>query len=357
MIRYAVIGTGWIAESFIKGALEVTPENGKNGMLLTAILSRSREKGKDFALRALGRSLAARVRVYTCLEDLAEADDIDAVYIASPNRLHYEQSKAMLESGKHVICEKPIAILPGQYQELSSLADEKKLIYMEAIMMLHQPQTALVREQIPALGNVRTAHIDFSQLSSKYNLFLEGKNPNIFNPYFCTGALEDLGIYNVYFVLEMFGVPEKFTIHSMFLSSGADALGDILMQYPHCQVSVSYSKVAQSRSASQILGDNGTLLIDSISQLTGIRRVEKDGTVVPVFGDMTKFQLMGHEAADFVSYITGEGTPVQPYETVREKAGIVCRLMQQLRSEAGIVFPYPEDPETAGKKGESTYAV
>ena len=127
MIKYGVIGSGWIAEEFVKGA------NLVDGFVFSAMYSRTFEKGKAFAEKF------ADVPVYTDINDFAKSD-IDAVYIASPNSLHYSQSKLMLENGKHVLCEKPITVLSEEFVELSELAESKGLVYTEAIMMLHLPQ-------------------------------------------------------------------------------------------------------------------------------------------------------------------------------------------------------------------------
>ena len=123
-MRYGTIGTSWITEAFIAGAAIA------GGMELTAVFSRSRETGQGFAARH------GNPRVFTDLQQMAESDCIDAVYIASPNALHFIQSKLFLEHGKHVICEKPITVTPAQYCEAASIADRKRLIYMEAIKNL-----------------------------------------------------------------------------------------------------------------------------------------------------------------------------------------------------------------------------
>ena len=107
-VKYATIGTSWITGEFIGGASLV------DGLQLAAVYSRSEERGKAFAASLAG------VSVYTDLEKLA-ASDIDAVYIASPNHLHYPQSRFFLERGKHVICEKPAALDTAQLFDPSAL--------------------------------------------------------------------------------------------------------------------------------------------------------------------------------------------------------------------------------------------
>ena len=122
MIKYAVIGRGKIADTFIKGA----SLSGK--FKLEAIYSRQEQTGQKFA-RNYGVD-----KVYTDLKDLVQDSEIEAVYIASPNSCHEWQSEVLLKGGKHVICEKPIATCAEGYARLKSLADEQGLIYMEAII-------------------------------------------------------------------------------------------------------------------------------------------------------------------------------------------------------------------------------
>ena len=345
MISYAIIGTGWITVSMIQGIHDVCPEK----MSLEAVYSRTENQAQIFIdqLKSHGAVPADHpIRIFTDLDQLAQDPDIQAVYIASPNRFHFEQSQKMLLAGKHVLCEKPIALKEANLEALIQLAKEKHLVYLEAIMMLHQPQLEKLKEAAGRLGKIFTAHIDFSQLSSKYPAYLAGKNPNIFNPAFGTGAFEDLGIYGIYFILEMFGMPEKARMYSSFLESGSDRSGEALMIYPDKTVTFSFSKVGQSRSGSQIIGDEATLVVDSISQLTGIMLYARDGSREEIFAQEEKPVLMGREANTFADLINGEA-PVSQMVKLQEKARMVCRLMEQMRETAGIRFPFEEGMDHA----------
>lgn len=298
MIKYGVIGSGWIAEEFIKGA------NLVDGLVFSAMYSRKFEKGKAFAEKF------ADVPVYTDINDFAKSD-IDAVYIASPNSLHYSQSKLMLENGKHVLCEKPITVLPEEFVELSELAGSKGLVYTEAIMMLHLPQRKIIKEKLKSLGKISTAHFDFSQLSSKYSALIRGENPNIFNPEMKTGCLRDLGIYCFYPALDFFGKPEKIISSAGFLSTGADGYGSAILDYADKQVTLTYSKIGQDFSGSQIIGDKGTMTIGSVSKLTDIVIHYNDGSTEKVYSDVEKHILMSAEAKDFSDYILGKKTEAE----------------------------------------------
>lgn len=298
MIKYGVIGSGWIAEEFVKGA------NLVDGFVFSAMYSRTFEKGKAFAEKF------ADVPVYTDINEFAKSD-IDAVYIASPNSLHYSQSKLMLENGKHVLCEKPITVLPEEFIELSELAESKGLVYTEAIMMLHLPQRKIIKEKLKSLGKISTAHFDFSQLSSKYSALIRGENPNIFNPEMKTGCLRDLGIYCFYPALDFFGKPEKIISSAGFLSTGADGYGSAILDYADKQVTLTYSKIGQDFSGSQIIGDKGTMTIGSVSKLTDIVIHYNDGATEKVYSDVEKHILMSAEAKDFSDYILGKKTEAE----------------------------------------------
>lgn len=325
-MRYAVIGTGWIADTYIQGAAQT------GCWELAAIYSRKRETGLAF-----GEKYGVST-VYTSLEELA-ASNIPAVYIASPNRCHYEQSRLMLEAGKHVICEKPITVTPEGYRELQNLAAQKRLVYMEAIMMLHQPHLQAVEEALGKLGKITSARLDFCQLSSKYPAYLRGELPNIFNPQMATGSLMDLGIYCVYPALTWFGMPEKITATAGFLPTGADVSCTAVFSYPDKQVVLHCCKNAQSRLGSEIMGEEGTLVLPSISQLTGAVLYDKAGNPTPVTGSVDKNTLMGNEAADFYRYIANPEESRTEYEQMGQLALDVSSVMTQIRQQAGIEFP------------------
>lgn len=323
MIKFGVIGSGWIAEEFVKGSQLV------EGFEFSAMYSRSYDKGKSFADKF------ADVPVYTDLEELAQSD-IDAVYIASPNSLHFEQSKMMLESGKHVLCEKPATITPDEFSQLRKLADEKNLVYTEAIMMLHLPQKNLIKSELKSLGNISTAHFDFSQLSSKYQALKNGENPNIFNPKMFTGCLRDLGIYCFYPAVEFFGLPKKIFASAGFVSTGADGYGTTVLDYEDKQITLTYSKIGQDFCGSQIAGDRGTLTFDSISKLTGVYYKTENVDKKEIVGEIEKHILMSFEAKDFLNYIIDNDKRKSELAPINDTIFEVSKLMYEVKNQCGI---------------------
>ncbi len=323
MIKYGVIGSGWIAEEFVMGAQTV------EGLEFAAMYSRTKEKGEEFA-KKFGCDT-----VYTDLEKFAKSD-IDAVYIASPNVFHYEQSKLMLENKKHVLCEKPITITPDELSELYSLAQKNNLIYTEAIMMMHSPLKNLLKNALEKIGKITTAHFDFSQLSSKYMALKNGENPNIFNPEMKTGCLRDLGIYCFYPAVEFFGIPEKITASAGFIETGADGYGTAILDYPDKQVTLTYSKIGQDYLGSQIFGDKGTISIESISKLTNAKIHFADGKIEDITDDTEKKILMAYEAENFYKFITDFEKNKEEYYYINNIISQVNKLMFEVKNQCKI---------------------
>ena len=325
-LNYAIIGTGWIAKAFADG-MKIA-----SGISPYSVYSRTEEKGRNFA-----DSVGAE-RVFTSLEKMAECDEIEAVYIASPNAFHYAQSKLFLEHGKHVICEKPITVEPEEFEELFSLAREKNLVYMEAIMMMHFPNRIVIENALKRIGKITTARVDFSQLSSKYPALKRGELPNIFNPEMATGALMDLGVYNVYFALYYFRTPDKITSAAFMLETGVDGAGTAVLHYPDKQVTLTYSKLGQSRTATEIYGDEGTLVIESISKLVNIKLIHNDGTEEHLAGDTEKEEVMSYEAKDFLAYISDYEAHKEQIYSCGKKALEVSKIMKEIREQNGIKY-------------------
>ena len=323
MVRYGVIGTSWITEAFIRGAMLT------NEMELVCVCSRSLEKGAEFGAK-FGVST-----VFSTPEEMADSGLVDAVYIASPNRLHAAQSRVFLSRGISVLCEKPITVTPDELRALNALADANGAIFLEALIGAHLPERKKLHDAVKTLGHISIVRFDFSQLSSKYPALMAGELPNIFNPALATGGLMDLGIYCVFPAIDLFGMPQRILASATFLSTGADGCGGGILQYPDCEVHITYSKIGQSTVGSEIIGDNGTLVIPSISQLTDMHIMRGDKTVEPVSGPRDRFSQMSFEAADFCRYIRGDKAG---YEQDRALSLNISEVMLEMRKLAGIEF-------------------
>ena len=325
-MKLATIGTSWITEKFLSAAKTVP------GIEHCAVYSRKEDTSIMFA----GKTGAPKT--FTDLDALASDREIDGVYIASPNRFHYEQSRLMLNAGKHVLCEKPATTTAEEMRELVSIAETNRLVYAEAIMSIHTPAFTVVKDALSGLGRIYTARLDFCQLSSKYPLYLAGKNPNIFNAAMHAGSLMDIGVYNLYLAAALFGKPEKILSDAVFLENGADAAGSAILRYPALNVSMCWSKVGQQHAQSEIIGDKGTLCIGSVSQLTGIRRVSTEGTERLVPDDLSRDDVMRGEAAFFKRMAAARDFSDPIYVFVKETAFTVREMCDEIRRQNRFLF-------------------
>ena len=163
MIRFAVIGTNWITRQFVDAA----HETGK--YKLTAVYSRSLEQAQTFANDYPVEHL------FTSLEAMAQSEAIDAVYIASPNSLHFPQTELFLRHKKHVICEKPLASNLAQAEAAIACARENQVVLFEAFKTASLPNFLLLQQSLPKVGKIRKAFINYCQYSSRYQRYLDGE--------------------------------------------------------------------------------------------------------------------------------------------------------------------------------------
>ena len=183
MIRFAVIGTNWITRQFVEAA----HESGK--YKLTAVYSRSLEQAQHFA------NDFSVEHLFTSLEAMAESDAIDAVYIASPNSLHFSQTQLFLSHKINVICEKPLASNLAEVDAAIACARENQVVLFEAFKTACLPNFHLLRQALPKVGKLRKVFFNYCQYSSRYQRYLDGENPNTFNPAFSNGSIMDIGFY------------------------------------------------------------------------------------------------------------------------------------------------------------------
>lgn len=337
MLRFGTIGTGWITRSMIEGAHRYPAL-----LRHTAVCSRDASRGAAFAREVCPEDPPA---VFTDPSALARSDAIDMVYIASPNVCHTAQARLFLQNGKHVLCEKPLSADPAEVAALQALAAQRGLLFREAIMLLYQPQLAVLAQAVAACGQIRTARFQFCQLSSKYEAYCRGEVPNIFSPAMHTGALMDLGVYCVYPAVRLFGEPQRVQAMSSFLRTGADGATTALLECGGTLVTVCCDKTAQGFAESEIAGDGGTVTVGQISTLADIRLRRRGEPAQVLSGAEEKSVLMGREIAAFAAAVEQGRTDQNEIDAL---ALSVSRVMETIRRQAGIRFPGEEEGERHG---------
>ncbi|MCI5801892.1 MAG: Gfo/Idh/MocA family oxidoreductase [Oscillospiraceae bacterium] len=328
MIEYGVVGTSWITEHFIEGARQT----GK--LHCGAVYSRSLGRAEEFAA-----AQAPQAELFDDLDAMAASERIQAVYVASPNSLHYEQSALFLRAGKHVICEKPLTTSEEKARELYALAKEKGVVFLEAITTMHMPEMKRLEEGIARLGKVSYIKLFYEHVSSKYNALAAGSLPNIFNPAFATGAIMDMGVYCVYPILHLFGEPDRVLAASAVTQSGVDGVTAAVFSYPDKLAVASASKIGTNRCWSEVQGDKGTLVFEDMSVFSNMKIIWRDGSEETLTGNTPHPRAMSFEADSFAEFILHPEKNRERYEYLAELSCRVCGMLLRVRQAAGVHFP------------------
>lgn len=323
-IRLGTIGSGPIVHSILDN-VAVT-----DGIRLAAVYSRTEEKGKQLAAEY------GADKVYTDLDEFLEDEEVNVVYVASPNLLHYEQTKKALLAGKNVVCEKPFCTKAEQARELAALAKEKHLLLVDAVPTAFLPNFEVVKRELPKVGKVKLVLGNFSQYSSRYDQVLEGGKPNVFNPEYGGGCLMDINFYNVYLNIALFGKPQEAIYFPNIYEGLADTSGILIMKYGGFVSESAGAKDTWGVNSFQIEGEKGYIYVKSGSnRMAGVQVVTKDSE--ENFNEQEKPNPWYYEVGKLTSLLLNED-----YETIYQGLDVMVDVMEVLelaRKKAGILFP------------------
>ncbi|MBO7169686.1 MAG: Gfo/Idh/MocA family oxidoreductase [Clostridia bacterium] len=252
-MRFGIIGTNFISDRFLS-SLPFTESKA------TAVLSRREETGRAYAEKhGIGEVFTDRAAFFA-------SDAFDAVYVASPNLCHEADSIEAAEAGKHVLCEKPAAPTLASFLRMRAAADKAGVVLMEAMRPLFDSTWERLRDLIPSLGKIRAAHFDYCQYSSRYDRFKAGEVLRAFDPSYQNAAILDIGVYPIAVCARLFGKPLSVQSRSVILENGFEGGGSLLLGYGDFNAVVSYSKITESIAPSCLLGENGSLSFDRVSE-------------------------------------------------------------------------------------------
>lgn len=326
-IRLGTIGSGVIVHSILDH-VAVT-----EGIRLAAVYSRSEEKGRELA-EAYGAT-----KVYTDMDTFLRDEEVNFVYIATPNILHYEQTKKAILAGKNVICEKPFCTKAQQARELVALAKERGLFLIDAVPTVFLPNFEILKQQLQRIGKVKLVMANYSQYSSRYDQVLKGEAPNIFNPLYGGGCLMDINFYNVYLNIALFKTPREAVYYPNIYGSLADTSGILVMRYDGFVSQSAGAKDTWGVNFFQIEGEKGYIYIrDGSNRITEIRVVTRQGE--ECFNEQPNPDRWFYEVRKITELVlAGE------YEFFYKQLEVtvdVVEVLERSRKGAGILFPGEE---------------
>ena len=246
-MKVGIVGNGMIVPIAIE-AMQ------RGGIAVTALWCRNELKGKPIVEKYQILSQYNDYQIF--LSD----NSFDTVYIGLTNALHYQYAKDAILAGKHVIVEKPFTVTLAEAKELQELAIKHECMLFEAILSRYSKNYEHLKDEIVKIGKIKLVQANFSKYSSRYDEFRKGIITPTFDKAQAGGALMDLNVYNIHFVIGLFGMPKKVQYYPNLAENGVDTSGILMMEYPTFQAVCTAAKDSSSDPFVIIQAEDGTII-------------------------------------------------------------------------------------------------
>lgn len=256
-VRWGILGCSGIGKSrTIPGLLAC--ENAE----LYAIAGRNEEK-----LKAYAEPFAPK-KLYTDYQALLDDENVDAVYLPLPNGIHMEWVEKAAKAGKHILCEKPMALTEEQVREMFAAAKANGVLLEEAYAYRHAQLAQKVKEIVDsgAIGRIR-------YLESKHSTFDTNRSGIRYQKGNGGGAVYDVTCYNVSLASYLLGKdPEDMSVYCGFdKETGVDTSDAVMLRYEEGVTAMLYAGLdAYRRGCYSILGDTGRIDVDHKFNSSGV---------------------------------------------------------------------------------------
>ena len=336
-MKLGVIGTGAITKSMLAEYQRCAQFE------IHAICSRKEETGKAMA------EAFSIPKVYTDLSQMLADPEIEIVYVATPNSIHFRQAKQVLLAGKHVICEKPFTPTVAEAEELMALAKEKHLFLFEAITTAHHPHYEFIKENLQKLGKLKIVSATFCQFSSRYPALLAGNPTPVLSHEFAGGALMDINLYNVHFVVGLFGMPKNVRYTANRHETGVDTSGMLVLEYDGFLCQCIGAKDTMCDNSFQLLGDKGYIHITpGAGNLRTVKLVHRGAEDMGPAGNNSRTKGKDREEMELpedqwfyeiqtISKLIAEGNK-EVFRKNMEISRNVMEVLEKARKSAGMAF-------------------
>ena len=325
-MKVGILGAGMIVHDLLTFIHQV------EGVELTAIcaLPEEKEKIEDMAKEHHITS------TYVNYDEMLKDEQVEVVYIAVNNHLHYEMSMKALKAHKHVICEKPFTSNVAELEELNAVAKAEHLLLLEAISTQYLPNVLKMKELLSEVGNVKIVSANYSQYSSRYNAFKEGKILPAFDVNKSGGALMDLNIYNIHLLVALFGEPQHVEYQAN-IEKGIDTSGIITLDYGTFKAVLIGAKDCKAPIMTSIQGDQGCLVLDTPANNTSRFKLLKNDKSEYDYDEQHGQHRMYFEFVEFVKIF--EQKDFDRAQEMMKKSLIAMKIATLARKSAGVEFP------------------
>ena len=324
-MKIAIIGAGSIAAQMAKtiAALDEVESY--------AIASRSFDKARAFADKwGFGRA-------YDSYDDMLADDAVDLVYIALPHSFHHEWTIKALNAGKHVLCEKPLAVNLKQAQEMIALAESKNLLLAEAMWTRYQPSAKIITDLIAGgeIGEVMTVSANVGDCNYM--------NDRLTNPALAGGCLLDLTVYALNFSAMVMGNKVKRIVASMIpTDTGVDGQDNVMLEYDGGKIANLFATMYTVTDRSGfVYGSGGFIQAHDVFNpekitvcgVKGYKHYVKREIAVPA-------QITGYEYEVLACMKAVEDGRTECPEMPHAETLAIMKQADEIRRQFGIVYPF-----------------
>jgi len=331
-LNVAVMGTGNIACTMAETL------NKMRNVKCYAVASRTKERAEVFA------GEYGFKKAYGSYEELVKDKNVELVYIATPHSEHYRNAMLCLENGKPVLCEKAFTANAAQAKELFAYAAEKKVFIAEAIWTRYMPMLRTIKEVL-ASGCIGKPVMLTANLGYPIS-----KVPRLIEPELAGGALLDVGVYPLNFAAMLFGTEiEKVQAVCTYTESGVDEQESITLIYKDRKTAVLHATMLAATDRQGIIyGTEGYMVVENINNFESIAVYGQNHEKINTYKRPKQISGYEYEVEACVKALK-EGW-IQCPEMPHEESMKMMELMDHIREQWGIVYPFEKAGEGAEKE-------
>ncbi|WP_276166564.1 Gfo/Idh/MocA family protein [Zobellia alginiliquefaciens] len=326
-VRWGIVGLGSIAHTFAKDLALVS------GGVLAAVASRSMDKAKEFA------NEYGVEHIFDSYESLFESSEVDVVYIATPHTSHKDLSVRAMESGKHVLCEKPMGVNPSEVERMISVAEKNEVFLMEALWSRFNPTIQKTKQLVEEgeIGPIGFIHADFAFYALGRDVESRLLNPNL-----AGGSLLDIGIYPIFLAYILLGMPKKIQASSRFFKTGVEMQTSIIFEYDEAQAILYSGLNSKSEMKAEISGSEGAIFLHPRWHEAQVYTIEKEGKLTD-YSLPTQGKGYTYEIEEVHSCLTSG--QLQSNVWSHQNTKDLAQLLYDVRQESGVIFPFEEQKQ------------
>lgn len=324
-MKFAILGLGGIAVKMAETIIRM------DGVELYAVSSRDAEKAEAFAKKYHAE------KAYGSYDEMLKDEQIDLIYIALPHSHHCKWTKAAINAGRNVLCEKAFAVNEAEAREMIELAETKHVFLTEAIWTRYMPSRKIIDELLHknTIGKI---------VSISANLgYRIDTHERIINPELAGGALLDLTVYPLNFSSMVHGDDIK-AIHAscVMTDTGVDGQDNVMIQYADgCMASLFTTIYGLSNRMGLIVGTDGFIEVENINNPQEIRVYSSDRSNPELLQRIkVPEQISGYEYEVLACKDAIENGKLECPEMPHSETLEIMRQMDIIRKQFNITYPF-----------------